>query len=156
MWIIDLLRDSGLLRKKESREWGIGDSTWFEMYVSVSMAIEKFPQILWMIRVLYTATLFTEDQSKPIEVEGRSYWARFKRLWHRTFKDEIKLIIISMNLFAWMALVACVMESSARWDYFEFLNANKNADSVPVGRVQLFMEYFIWLIPCSIYLTICA
>jgi hypothetical protein len=89
-WIIDLFKNFGLISKEEDdRSWGNG-SAWFEMYVSVGEALEKFVHILWVIRVLYTATIFTEDQSKPIEVEDRSYTARFKRSWYRTFKDEIK------------------------------------------------------------------
>lgn len=55
-----------------------------------------------------------------------------------------------------MVLGACVMESKAKWSYNEFLDANPGSDSVPVGRIELFMEYFVWLIPCSIYLSICA
>jgi hypothetical protein len=54
-----------------------------------------------------------------------------------------------------MVLGACIMESYAKWSYFDYIE-NFKAVNIPVGRIELFMEYFVWLIPCSIYLAICA
>lgn len=91
IWIIDLFYSYGMIyRKRGKRQWELENGTWFEIFLAVSMAIEKLPHCLWTIRVLYTAAIFTEDQSKPTIAKGRSCWARFKISWNRTFKDEIK------------------------------------------------------------------
>ncbi len=55
-----------------------------------------------------------------------------------------------------MVLGFCMMESNAKWSHYAFLDKNPKADSIPVIRIELFMEYFVWLMPCSIYLAICA
>jgi hypothetical protein len=91
IWIIDLFYTNGIISRMEGkRQWDNENGAWFEMFLAVSMAMEKFPHCLWTIRVLYTAAIFTENQSKPTITKDRSYWARFKISWNRTFKDEIK------------------------------------------------------------------
>jgi hypothetical protein len=55
-----------------------------------------------------------------------------------------------------MVLGACMMESSAKYFHDEFIIKNPGSPNIPVTRIELFMEYFFWLIPCSIFLTICA
>ncbi len=54
-----------------------------------------------------------------------------------------------------MVLGACIMESNAKWSHDEFKHKYPESP-VPVGGTELFMEYFVWLMPCSIYLAICA
>jgi hypothetical protein len=55
-----------------------------------------------------------------------------------------------------MVLGACIMEYNAKWSYDKFESEPPGKGDYQVPQIELFMEYFVWLIPCSIYLAICA